>query len=325
MHFRNRFDSLTGSSCVGSLLQGMDRTSVLAHVRFLCGIVGAAGGASDEERDPLHAGESALDALVLLCKNGQLADRGLVTATVLGVLVRLACFSDGTNSGSIKSAKKIKKSKKIRAELVPEEAAAAVAECLQLLAVDLSCLAGAAANRLLSLLADVGHLLYSSAAEDSKLSFLDITVDLMRSISQSMRLLREEVEVSPAEVLQTALSAQLAMAASVAPSPVGLRLLDAIKNLLSTATVFILVSEDISLEVDDRTTLIVVYSTTLISPCATGATGCGGDTACAGNSCRARDEAGKQRDKSFAPRGNSRRGGSSRSSARHECRDGLRL
>ncbi len=94
------FDGLTGGSAVKTLLQGVDGTAIVSHIKFLCGMIGAASTTREQPGDDDEDGEkstntsflSTVETLIATGKNTQLQSRGTTCAIVIAVLVRLAYF-----------------------------------------------------------------------------------------------------------------------------------------------------------------------------------------------------------------------------------------
>ena len=194
------FDSSTGTSIVSGLLEGLNSDALLSHIKFLCEVISSStppapdfagstkhdalktdskesriadGEGEDEDEDDgaerISSALAALEALVSLAKNQRLSSRGEITTTVLVILIRLACFS-GTleadfaineTGGKSKGKKKASGGKEYGngASLSDQ-----VLSAMELVAVNSSCpenLSNLAANRLMTILADMGSMTLS--------------------------------------------------------------------------------------------------------------------------------------------------------------------
>lgn len=123
------FDSRTNSTTVSELLQSLDVSQVLSHVKSLCRMIATTSKSSNEDRDEededtsgsIASAVAAVNALFALAKNPQLSSRGTICSVVIAVLLRLSCFGPGatseatvdSESGNKKKGKTPKKKSKV--------------------------------------------------------------------------------------------------------------------------------------------------------------------------------------------------------------------
>jgi len=199
-HASANFDSLTGIPAVSTLLQGLDEESVLSHVQSLVQLVAGAtdmqatetetapdadAEEADASRSAAALATAALEALASLAKNARLSCRGTVCSVVVAVLTRISCFEEAALPAELAAgdSKKGKGKKGAKDSLASfrssvDDANASVSTHMMQAIIAVSpdtegraafpaALVASASGKLLTLLADAGHMssvLLNSAA-----------------------------------------------------------------------------------------------------------------------------------------------------------------
>ena len=239
-HGSPNFDTLTGTSVVSDLLQGLDKDSIVCHMKFLCNIVGGSGDVAEDTEDSMA--DSALEALVLLAKNNKLELRNCIAVLVIGVLIRLSCFGAARNKKKTKS--------KLSSEDLPEDASVILTgffEELDKLGDQVERLREMASTKLLSLLSDIGFLHYDKSLAEEKSQapvFLDYAATILQRLSLSHSLLRAgEAELATMIPFQTLHSISGAETSNY-------RITSAAKNAVTFTMIHVFCKDELDLQVN---------------------------------------------------------------------------
>ena len=253
-HGSPNFDSLTDTSAVSELLQGLGKESIVSHMKFLCGVIGGSSQSSEHHEDSMA--ESALETLALLAKNNKLELRNYIAILVIGVLLRLSCF--GT------ARPKRKKSKVLLTDL-PEDISSVLNDFLDEIDKHVEqgeSLRETASLKLLSLLADIGFLTYEKNLTDEKGSqapvFLDYAAAILQRLSSSYTFVRdEEANDTPGALTKVPFHTLLSISANNTSSH---RIIAAAKNAVTFTTVHVLCNDELDLQVSLVIGLRLLYS-----------------------------------------------------------------
>eukprot|EP01041_Mallomonas_annulata_P007333 gene7333-14962_t len=104
------FDGYTSTTTISQLLEGLGYEAVGSHIRFLCGSLNSTLSTKqnndnnnnqvevqdeDEVEENMTSALSTVEAMSSLIRNSKLTHRGNIIMMVIGVLIRICCFSNG--------------------------------------------------------------------------------------------------------------------------------------------------------------------------------------------------------------------------------------